>query len=335
MNRRVAPAPDKQRVIEPAPRAVAPAAERHATARIGWRQWLMLHRRAASDAISRLLQRKLASAMGLLLIGLALALPLLLLSLSRNLDRLVAGFQSSGEIALFLKPGLDSAQANALADSLRARADVGAVTLRTPAHGLAELQALPGFAEAIAAAGANPLPYLLLVSPRQESDAARLTAEFVSLSDVDLVQHDRQWRERLQRVLDLMRQGALASLILFGMAALLVVGNHVRVEVALRREEIGIVKLLGASDGFVRRPFLWTGFWLGLGSAVVAVAIAHLVRAYFAPPVQALAASYQSEFSLQGPTLAMMSATLACAVLLGSFGAYLASTLQLATDRAS
>jgi cell division transport system permease protein len=332
MNRRVTPTPEK-RVPETAARP--PAAERHAAPRVGLRRWLNLHRRAAGDAIARLLARKLASAMGLLLIGLALALPLLLLTLSRNLDRLVAGFQSSGEIALFLKPGLDSARANAMADAMRARADVAAVTLRTPADGLGELQALPGFAEAIAAAGANPLPYLLLLRPRNENEASRLADEFAALADVDLVQHDSQWRERLQRMLDLMRRLAMVSLLLFGVAALLVIGNHVRVEVALRREEIGIVKLLGASDGFVRRPFLWSGFWLGLGSAVLALAIALLVRAYFTQPVQALAAGYESDFVLQGPGPAMMLTTLACGVLLGSIGAYVASTLQLASDRAS
>jgi cell division transport system permease protein len=332
VNRRVTPAPEKPGAEAP---VRAPAAERHALPRVGFRRWLNLHRRAAGDAIARLLVRKLASLMGLLLIGLALALPLLLLTLSNNLNRLVTGFQSSGEIALFLQPGLDSAHAKAVAESLRARPDVAAVTLRTPADGLRELQSLPGFAEAIAAAGANPLPYLLLVSPHRESEAAALTLEFAALADVDLVQHDSQWRDRLQRMLDVMRRLALVSLVLFGLAVLLVVGNHVRVEVALRREEIGIVKLLGASDGFVRRPFLWSGFWLGLASAIVAVAITLLVRAYFAPAVQALAASYESDFVLQGPDLATMSATLVGGVLLGSIGAYLASTLQLATDRAS
>ncbi len=332
MNRRVTPAVEKR-----AGEAVArpPSAERHAAPRMGMRQWMALHRRAARDAISRLAARKLATVMGLLLVGMALAMPLLLLTLSRNLDRLVAGLQSSGEIAMFLKPGLNATDAAAVAQKLRARGDVDAVELRSPADGLNELKSLPGFADAITAVGANPLPYLLLVRPRREADAAPLADELAGLADVDQVQHDSQWRDRLQRMLELMRRLALVSLALFGLAALLVVGNHVRVEVAMRREEISIVKLLGASDGFVRRPLLWSGFWMGAASAVLAVVIALLVRAYFAQPVRAFAASYESDFTLLGPDVAMMLTTLACGLLLGSFGAYVASTLQLASDRAT
>jgi cell division transport system permease protein len=332
MNRRVTPAIEK-RVVEAAARP--PSAERHAAPRIGMRQWLALHRRAARDALARLAARKLAAVMSLFLVGLALAMPLLLLTLSQNLDRLVAGLQSSGEIAMFLKPGLDAADAAAVAEQLRARGDVAAVELRSPADGLNELKSLPGFADAIAAVGANPLPYLLLVRPRSEAEAAALAGELAAMADADQVQHDRQWRDRLQRMLELMQRLALVSLALFGLAALLVTGNHVRVEVAMRREEISIVKLLGASDGFVRRPLLWSGFWMGAAGAVLAVAIALLVRACCAQPVRAFAASYESDFTLLGPDVATMLTTLACGVLLGSFGAYMASTLQLASDRAS
>ncbi len=332
MNRRVTPAAPKP--ISEVPTRLA-AAERHALPRVGFRQWLLLHRRAAADALSRLWSRKLASVMGLLLTGLAMAFPLLLATLSRNLDQLIGGLQSSGEIAVFLEPGVAAERAREIADTLRARAEIAAITLRTPSEGLRELQSIPGFDEAIAAAGANPLPYLLLVRPREEGDAALLADEFAAMPQVDQVQYDRQWRDRLQRMLALLQRLAIASAVLFALAAVLVVGNHVRLEVAMRREEIGIVKLLGANDSFVRRPFLWSGFWLGTFGALLAIATALAVRAYFAAPVHALAESYGSDFVLHGPDVATLLTTLACGVLLGSIGAYLASTLQLATDRAS
>lgn len=332
MNRRVAAVPDKPNT-DALPRAAS--AERHAPPRVGLRQWLLLHRRALADALSRLTARKLASIMGLLLAGLAMALPLTLATLSRNLDRLVGGLRSSGEIAVFLQPGLDAADAQKHAGALRARADVATVELRTPAQGLLELQSIPGLDEAIAAAGANPLPYLLLVRPADENRASQLADLLAAVPDVDQVQHDRQWRDRLQRMLDLLHRLAIASFGLFGFAALLVIANHVRLEVEMRREEIGIIKLLGASDGFVRRPFLWSGFWLGSCSALLAILITQLLRGYFAAPVQSLAASYESDFTVHGPDAAMMLTTLACGVLLGSFGAYVASSLQLAHHRAS
>ena len=332
MNRRVVAAPDKSST-DVAPRAASAA--RHATPRVGLRQWLLLHQRASADALSRLRGRKLASAMGLLLAGLALALPLMLATLTRNLDQLVGGLRSSGEIAVFLQPGLNAAQAQKQATELRARADVATVEVRSPAQGLRELRSIPGLDEAITAAGANPLPYLLLVRPRDENSAAQLAAAFAAMPEVDQVQHDQQWRDRLRRMLELLHRLAVASFVLFGLAAMLVVANHVRVEVEMRREEIGIIKLLGAGDGFVRRPFLWSGFWLGACSALLAVAITQLVRGYFAASVRALAASYESDLTVHGPDAAMMLTTLACGVLLGSFGAYLASSLQLAYHRAS
>jgi cell division transport system permease protein len=337
MNRRVSQ-PQNKRVAEsaaqPAPAPASGSAERNAAPRTGLARWLMLHRRAAADAGSRLWARKPASVMGLTLTGLALAFPLLLATLAQNLDRLVGGLERSGEIAVFLDPGLDGDAARAIAQAFEHRDDVAGVTLRTPAEGLAELRSVPGLDEAIHAAGANPLPYLALVRPRDESGARALAAALAAHDDVDQVQFDQQWRDRLQRMLALVDRLALASALLFALVALLVVGNHVRIEVAMRREEIGIVKLLGASDGFVRRPFLWAGFWLGAFGAIIAVATALALSAWLSAPVRRLAETYGGGFALQGPDTAIVLTTFACGVLLGSIGAYIASSLQLVTDRA-
>ncbi len=333
MNRRVQPAP--------APAAPAQAganggsAARHARARFGPRQWLLHHRHAAADALSRLVRQPMAALMTLVLGGLALALPLMLATLSHNLQSLMLGLRSSGQIAVFLDPGLDSDSAPRVAERVRKLDGVAAVEMRTPAQGLQELRDAAGFAEAIAAIDGNPLPYLLLVQAKPDTPPARLATALIAVAEVDQVQHDQQWRQRLDRVFDLLRRLALSSLILFGCAALLVIANSVRLEVAARREEIGIVKLLGASDAFVRRPFLWCGFWLGGLSAVIAIAISLGVRAWFSEPVRALATSYGSAFDLHGPGSVLMLTTLVGGVLLGCAGAYIATTFQLISDRAS
>ena len=328
----VLPLPEPSSPRAPAARA---SAARHAEAHFGVRHWWAHHRRASLDALARLRVQSVASLMTLTLGGLALALPLLLLCLSANLHVLVDGLRSSGEIAVFMKPGLDGARAERLAVELRARPTIAAVAIRTPAEGLQELRGIAGFGEAIAAIDGNPLPYLLLVQPRDEISVEELVASLSALADVDQIQHDQQWRLRLEQLLALLQRLAWASLLLFGLAALLVIGNSVRLEVAARSEEIDIIKLLGASDAFVRRPFLWSGFWLGTFSAVLAIALAFCVRAYFSASVQAFAATYDSTFTLHGPDPLLAVTTLVCGVLLGCAGAYLASTLRLISDRAS
>lgn len=331
MNRRVAPLRES---TEPEPLVSTAAAQRNAPPRQGLRHWLHLHRRAAADAWSRISQRRAASLIGLTLSALALALPLMFAVLLANLQQLTASLQHSGEIAVFLEPNQSSEKAQALRAQLMQADDVAAVDLRTPAQGLEELQSVSGFAEAIEAAGENPLPYLLLVKPTHAQVIDTLATRLAALPGVDLVQHDQQWQRRLQSLLKLLREFSAALALLFGLGCVLVIGNHVRVEVAMRRDEIAIIKLLGASDGFVRRPFLWSGFLLGLSSAVLAVLIALLAVLQFSTPVSELAQTYQSAFVLQGPQFAMVGATLAAGVLLGSLGAYLASTWQLAIDRA-
>ena len=331
MNRRVQPpAP-----LPPATARPRASAARHAEPAFGWRHWLSHHRSAAVDAGRRLLARPLAAAMTLSLGGLALALPLLLWCLSANLQQLVSGLRRSGEIAVFLAPGLDAQRAARSAASVRAMPDVAAVEIRTPADGLQELRGIEGFGEAIQAIDGNPLPYVLLVQAADPEQADPVAEALAARPDVDQVQHDRQWRQRLDHLLALLQRLAASSLALFGLAALLVIGNSVRMDVAARSEELGIVKLLGASDAFVRRPFLWGGFWLGLLSALLALALSFGARAYFAAPVRTLAGSYASTFTLQGPDAVLCLATLACGVLLGCIGALLASTVQLVSDRAS
>jgi cell division transport system permease protein len=334
MNRRVQPAPS---AAASAPQAAggAGSAARNARPGFGPRQWLLHHRHGAADALIRLWRQPMAALMTLALGGLALALPLMLATVSNNLQTLMQGLRSSGQIAVFLDPGLDAASAGQVAARVRKLAGVAAVEVRTPAQGLQELRDAAGFAEAIAAIDGNPLPYLLLVQASPATLPDQLAVDLIALAEVDQVQHDQQWRQRLDRVLELLRRLAAASLLLFGVAALLVISNSVRLEVAARREEIGIVKLLGASDAFVRRPFLWCGFWLGGLSALIAVALSLAARAWFSEPARALAQSYGSSFDLQGPGTVLVLTTLAGGVLLGCAGAYIATTFQLISDRAS
>jgi cell division transport system permease protein len=214
---------------------------------------------------------------------------------------------------------------------LRARRNVGAVELRTPEQGLQSLRDKGVPATAIDAAGDNPLPYVLVVTPA--GDEALLAAGLAQLPEAELVQHDTQWRERLDRWLRFGGRVAWVLAFLLGLGALLVVGNTVRLDIQSRREEIGVLQLLGATDGFIRRPFLYLGAWYGVGAGAIALALLAAAGNALRAPLAELAASYGSRFQLTGFTPAVALAVLAGAIVLGWLGAGLVTGHYLRQTR--
>lgn len=305
------------------------SARRTPSARFGLAAWRRHHRWSARVSWQRLWAQPLGSLLTIALTGLALALPLLLVALALNLGSLGSRIGDSGEISAFLKTGLASDAATRLAAELRRHPGVASVALRTPADGLAELASVPEFAAALDALGENPLPYVLLLKLDADADRAQLLAELAARAEVELIQHDQRWRQRLQRVQALLARLFWLAAALLGAAVLMVIGANVKSEVQGRAEEIRIVLLLGGSAGFVRRPFLWSGLWLGLLAALVALAILWAVGLALAAPVSAIAASYGASFQLRAPGANLCLSTIAAGVLLGCFGAWLASTLLI------
>jgi len=255
--------------------------------------------------------------------ALALALPLGLSIALDNLTHFAGSVQQSRDINLFLKTDIDAAAAGQVADSLRGRADVANVTLQTPDQGLQELREGAGLGEAIDALHDNPLPTLLIVTPKAGADDARLAQSLEGLPQADLVQHDALWRKRLDAWLGFGARLVQVLSVLLGLGAALVVGNTVRLDIQARREEIGVLQLLGASDGFIRRPFLYLGAWYGLGAGAVALALIGVAGLALRPPLAALSESYASPFVLHGLDLLHSSFVLVGTVVLGWLGAWL------------
>jgi cell division transport system permease protein len=248
----------------------------------------------------------------------ALALPLGLWLVLGNVERFAGNVQQARAISVFLKPAIDGAHAQALAQTLRGRGDIDRVELRTPQQGLEELRA-SGLGEAIAAVGDNPLPSLLVVTPK--GDEALLASSLQQLPEADLVQHDAVWRQRLDGWLRFGGRVALVLAALLGLGALLVVGNTVRLDIQSRREEIGVQQLLGATDGFIRRPFLYLGAWYGLAAGAFAIGLLTLAAIALRAPLAELASSYGSRFMLTGFDLPTALGVILGAAVLGWFGA--------------
>jgi cell division transport system permease protein len=281
--------------------------------------WWDHHLQSLVSSLGRMLRKPWATLLTVGVMAVALTLPLGLWLVLENATRLGGNVEQSREIGLFLKAEIAVPQAQVLAERLRARSDVAAVELRTPEQGLETLRRNGAYADAVAAIGENPLPSLLILRPR--GDEAALAAALAALPETDQVQRDAVWRERLERWRAFGERVVWVLAALLGLGALLVVGNTVRLDIQNRREEIAVLQLLGATDGFVRRPFLYLGAWYGLAAGALALGLLTAAEFALRQPLKALAASYGSAFSVAGiPPLHALGVLLGAAAL-GWFGA--------------
>lgn len=298
--------------------------------------WREQHLYGLFSSLGYLWRRRRATLLTVAVMALALLLPLLLQVLLRNLEGFGNGLRDAREMSVFLRPRLEPAQVAAASASAQALEGVAEVRVRTPADALAELRTLEGFAGATALLDDNPLPHVLLLTPRAAlgDDEVRALAQRLDLlAHVDFVQYDLAWRDRLGRVLALAERLALIAGVLFALAALLVVGNTIRLDVAARSGEIAVVQLLGGTDGFVRRPFLYAGVWYGLAAALLSLLAAVAVVEFAREPAVALAANYARDFAMRGVSVLLAATTLAAGAMLGWLGAWAACTGWLARGR--
>jgi cell division transport system permease protein len=311
----------------------APTATRVAPAGIGarLRAWREQHVFSLVSSLGRFFQRPFATLLTVGVMAMAIALPLAMGVVLGNLQRLSGTLQASREIGLFLRVDIDAAQAERFATELRARRDVAAVELKTPAEGLAEFRKLSGLGDAAAMLGDNPLPTVLRVTPLDEGGA--LAQQMRARPEVELVQHDEGWRRRLDAWLGFGTRLALVLAGVLALGVLLVVGNTIRLEIGNRRDEIAVLQQLGATDAFIRRPFIYLGAWYGLAAGAAALGLLAVAGLLLQPSLVSLAGSYGSGFALRGPPPLAAAALLLATTAIGWLGAWLASGHHLRQTR--
>jgi cell division transport system permease protein len=298
-----------------------------------YRGWVRHHRLSAADSLGRVMDKPLASLMTWLVIGIALALPVALDVALDNAGTLSEAWESPTQISLFLGDGVSDTQALALAEEFGAREDVAAARFVSREDALAEFSALSGFGDVLASLDDNPLPSLVLVDPAPSLDSAATGSLRSQLGEHPQVAEavlDMEWLQRLNSLMVLARRLVLAMGALLVLGVVLILGNTIRLAIENRRDEIVVVKLVGGSNPFVRRPFLYTGLWFGVGGGLMAALLVSGALWYLDGPVTELAALYHSDFSLGG--LGLMGA-LNLVLLgggLGLAGAWLAVTRHLA-----
>ncbi len=269
-----------------------------------------------------------ATLMTAAVIGIALALPTGLHVVLKNAQQLSGGWDGAAQISLFLKRSVGDEEAERLAAQIRKLPQVAGVNYISRHEALQEFQRLSGFGDALQALKDNPLPSVLVIRPTAAASTPTATEALLQrlgqYPPVDLAQLDMQWVKRLYVIMELVRRGVVVLAILLALAVLLVVGNTIRLAIQNRRAEIVVMKLIGGTDGFIRRPFLYTGYWYGLFGGLIAWLLVYLSLSILGEPVERLAGLYQSRFELAGLDLASTVMLLAASILLGLAGSWLA-----------
>lgn len=291
--------------------------------------WLSHHGYVFLASLNQFIRAPLASFMTAAVIGIALALPTGLYLLLENAQQISAQWGGNVQISVFLKPTVTDEQARDLADQLYRQIDIQTVQVITRAEALAEYRHFSGFSDALQMLETNPLPAVLMIQPNlshatPETISERLLKELQDLPEVEVAQWDMLWLKRLTAMMKIIKRGVLILGCLLGLAVLLIVGNTIRLAIYNRREEIEVTQLFGATDAFIRRPFLYSGLWYGLAGGLIAWLLVSVSFWLLQSPVQTLADLYYSEFTLQTLDIWMTVVLLTVGMFLGLTGAWLA-----------
>jgi cell division transport system permease protein len=297
--------------------------------------YLREHAHILAFSLRRLARAPMASLMTTAVIGIALALPAGLYVLLNNLQALTGDWDGTVRISLFLKPGTPVEALRPLAERVRARNDVAQVQTITARQALEEFKRSSGLETALESLEENPLPHVLVVSPPASGgDSARVEAlarALRQLPEVDLAQLDMEWLQRLYALLEIARRVLTGIALMLALAVLLIVGNTIRLDIENRRAEIEVTKLIGATNGFIRRPFLYGGVWYGVLGGILAWLMVFAALTLIETPVERLAGLYHSQYRLLGLGASDSLTLFLLATLLGLAGSWLAVGRHLRT----
>lgn len=291
------------------------------------RNYLLRHVQVFLYSLGELSRAPLSSMMTVAVIGIALALPSGLHVILKNVQHVTRGWDGAAQISLFLTSGMPDEPIAEFRQRLLDMPEIDDVSYISREQALEEFRAHSGFGEALDALDANPLPPVLVIHPTREQSApaavGTLLARLQALEQVDIAQLDLQWVKRLYGIMEIGRRGVFIVAALLALAVMLIIGNTIRLAIENRRDEIEIMKLIGATNAFIRRPFLYSGMWYGALGGLFAWLLISIGLWLLRDPVSRLSSLYHSEFQIAfldaGTTLAMLFA----GTLLGLLGSWL------------
>jgi len=291
------------------------------------------HAQTFVGSLGRIAKQPIATFMTMGVIAVALALPLFLNLLLQNARVATGNLNEAFNLSVYMDKKAGAARTQAVAKQLRLKADVAGVKVITAEEALADFRKESGFGKALDALTDNPLPDTLIVTPTLVASTPEgtehLRSVIAGLADVQSVQIDTEWIKRLHAILGILRQVVLLTGGLLALGIVLIVSNTIRLDILNRRAEIEVMKLVGASDGFARRPFLYSGIWYGLGGGILALILVAVAAEVLAGPIEQLARLYGSAFRLGGLGWVLGSEVLGLAVALAWLGSWLSASQHI------
>ena len=297
------------------------------TTRRSLSNYLQQHRLALQSAVYRMGKSQMATIMTIVVIGIALALPATLKVFLSNAEQFQGDVDQQAQITVFLKAAVHGERVSKLVKTLNERQDIDSIEYISPQAAFDEFKQLSGFAQALEGLKRNPLPGLLIIYPKindQQGQLDKLVTHLREMPESDSVQLDKEWLQRLFAILDLIRQASLLITVFLIIAVIMVVGNTIRLMSQSYRDEIEVNKLVGATDSFVRRPFLYTGVLYGLFGALIAWTLITISLLWLNPGINQLSSLYHGAFDVQGLNLDDTLTLLATGILLGFGGSWIA-----------
>lgn len=263
---------------------------------------LKIHQRVAGDSARRLLETPASSLVTIFVVAVALLLPSLLSNLNSNLTNVLAGFQDSAQITLYLHSEVTEADGQQVSNNLLTRSVISGAYYISPTQALDEFGTATGLNDLLLEMTDNPLPGAIVITPAEVSPAAveGLARELQELPEVELAQVDSLWLQRLAAISNLVSAlGTVLSVIVI-LGLFFVVGNTIKLAIENRKAEIRVIKLVGGSDMYAARPFLYTGLFFGIGGGVLASILQGVVLASFNSNLELLTQLYETDFQLRG-----------------------------------
>jgi len=290
--------------------------------------YFLRHVQVMLFSLGQLWRQPVASLMTITVIGIALALPAGLFVLQQNMTTVSEQWDDSNQITLFLHTTISSTQGKQLSIDLEKWPTITQTQFQAADQSLAEFRQLSGLGDLLDSLPSNPLPAVIIVYPAEDivrPDAiGSLLARLEAMPQVEQAQLDMEWLQRLRSINKTIHRGISILGILLSLSVLLIIGNTIRLAILSRQSEIKVMKLVGATDRFVRRPFLYTGFWYGLLGGILAWLTLIITLSVIAGPIDELIDHYGSSFSLQWFSASMLVMLPSIGVILGAAGAWLA-----------
>ncbi|MCH8551765.1 MAG: permease-like cell division protein FtsX [Natronospirillum sp.] len=297
------------------------------------RTWLLHHRHLLRESVGDIIRHPFASALTWLVIAVALALPALLYVTQKNLEQLAGQWQEGAQVSLYLEDRLSAEAGSRLAEDLVRRPEVRDAWYLSRDDAMQEFSAWMDLGPVMESLDNNPLPATIVVIPvsQTRTDIEILGELLGNLPEVADMQMDIEWVQRLESISEVLNRALFAVSGVLGLTVVLVIGNTMRMATEARRDEIMVVKLVGATQSFVRRPFLYMGFWYGLFGGVVACGLTWGSLALLSGPVDTLAASYGTTLRLRSLTAPEALGLIGAAVVLSITSAWLTVSRRIAS----